>query len=136
MSRLDVALTAVALVLVAIVLYRQIRVLTTDQTADANPLALNVFVEGVRSQLVQLEQERLSKNQTAITKLDSFDLEVNFVVKKKSTSKAELEYEVVTVGTEAENATEKTQKIVLHMKPEPVIAGSTPPEPEATSSRK
>src|SRR5947209_4664099 len=98
MSRLDVALTAVALVLIAIVLYRQIRTLTTDQTADANPLALDVFVKGVRSQLVQLEQERLSKNRTAITKLDSFDLEVTFVVKKKTTNKAELEYEVVMLG--------------------------------------
>ena len=47
--------------------------------------------------------------------MKDFDLELSFVVKASAKNKAELKYEVVTLGTESEKAREKTHKITLPM---------------------
>ena len=62
-----------------------------------------------------MEVHRQEKNKDSLFYLKDFDLELSFVVKQSAKNKAELKYEVVTLGTESEKAREKTLKITLHM---------------------
>ena len=127
MSRLDIVLLIIAIASLSIVALR-VLLKSTSAAEDGPGVELNKFISDVRQQFENMERERIKEKRASSMNIESFDLELNFVVKNKKSGKAEANYELVTIGGEAENATEKTQKITLHMKPAAPITGETPAE--------
>jgi hypothetical protein len=102
--------------------------------ADAGEgIGLSSLVNTVRSELVALQTERLQAGHEAVFSIDSFDLEIAFVVKQSDKTKGTVDAQVVTLETESEAVRERSHRVTLHLKPLPteeirVPAGPTAPE--------
>jgi hypothetical protein len=110
----SVSVTALVLGLVfGFILYRLERLMGP---ADAPPhLGIDSLINQVRADLENLEVKRESAGVQPLFELQSFDLEVSFVVKQSRKATGSFETEVITVGGEAEHSNEATQRITLHM---------------------
>jgi hypothetical protein len=86
-------------------------------------LGIDTLIEQVKQDLENLDDRRRQQNKAALFIVESFDLEINFVVRESQSGEAGLKYEVVTVGGKSEVNTEKVQKITLRMKAEGVGPG-------------
>jgi hypothetical protein len=83
---------------------------------DNEGLGIQELVRRVQAEVEQSEDSRIRSGIAPLFELNDFDLEINFVVKTRTTAQGELEYHFVTVNSESEVSSEKTQKITLRMK--------------------
>lgn len=78
-------------------------------------LELKDFIIKVKADLVAADQAAVAHGETPLLALEDVELEANFVVQ----SHAESEVKLVTVNGTALAGLERSQKIVLHLKPVP-----------------
>jgi hypothetical protein len=79
-------------------------------------LGIKELVGDVKSELYQLEKDRVDKKEEALFEVTNFDLEISFIVRASSKQSGKVEYQVVTADTELQQGIEKIQKLTLHMK--------------------
>lgn len=111
----DVLLCGAILILVALLAYKH-RTLPRADVAD-NGMGIDELVQCVKAELVKADEDTRKLKQAPTFRVSGFDLELNFVVKNRNTVKGGLQTELIAVGSEAEVASEKVQKITLHMLP-------------------
>ena len=80
-------------------------------------LGLQEFINDLKTEMANLEAERLKKNETAVFDISGFDLEISFVVRTSSQQKAGVEYQIVTAESQIQQGMERVQKLTLHLKP-------------------
>ena len=94
-------------------------------------LGLQELVQNLKTELEQMESERLSNQRGALFHVKDFDLELSFVLKRSSKDSAKLEYEILTAESQRELGNEQAHKITLHMQAAPAtpfqVAPSTTP---------
>jgi len=147
-GKLDVALIAVAIVLLGIVLYRRWGANGSTTPASQPDLQIASLIENVKAELVRADEETRSRKEAALFQIHGFDLELNFVVKTVQSQKGEVKAEFLAVGADTETSLEKVQKITLHMvpvkseniagpppapisDPHPIVHDPLPPKPVA-----
>jgi Trypsin-co-occurring domain 2 len=111
----DIVLGSVILLLGFLLVLRHWKV---EQTSNSNNPKLGVadLIEQVKNDLESMDQKRIDKNEAPLFNVETFDLEINFVVRESQSGEVKGEYQVVTVGGRSEFSAEKIQKIVLHLK--------------------
>jgi hypothetical protein len=87
--------------------------------ASQPDIGVGQIIRKLRSELGQLEAERLSNGDAALFRIKDVDLELNFVVKVEQSNKNELHFEAVTVGADQQASLERANKITIHMEIEP-----------------
>jgi len=80
-------------------------------------LGLQEFINDLKTEMANLEAERVKKNESAVFDISGFDLEISFVVRTSSQQKAAVEYQIVTAESQIQQGMERVQKLTLHMKP-------------------
>lgn len=115
--KLDDALLVAIIVLLIFLLVHKHWFNRSSNTNPSQEIGIKNLVEKVRSELKQAEEERQKANESALFKVDKFDLEINYVVKIDSTATAGIKLEPITVGGQTETSSEKVQKITLHLIP-------------------
>jgi hypothetical protein len=79
-------------------------------------LGVKELVQEVRAELAAIERDMLAKNERALFRLETFEMELNFVVRAGASEKLGGHTELVTAESEIETGSEKVQKLVLHWK--------------------
>jgi len=77
------------------------------------------IVQKLRSELGQMEANRISSGQAAILRIKDVDLELGFVIKVDQANKNEIKFEAVTAGSDQSTSLERSNRITLHMEIEP-----------------
>ncbi|HKQ07724.1 MAG TPA: trypco2 family protein [Blastocatellia bacterium] len=113
-SKLDLIITIAIIFLLIVMLYNHRRSSSTAKV-DSAELGVKDLIEKVKSELIEMEQNREREGKAALFELKDFDLEINFVVKAVNKESGQAEFKVITVGGETESDSEKAQKIKLHM---------------------
>lgn len=114
--RLDQALVILLVILMVGFLLSSRGLFRSAKTAvSSSDIGLSKLVTELRSELENMEQERASKQQSALFRIKNVDLELNFVVKVDQTNKNELKFEAVTVGLDQSASLERSDKITLHL---------------------
>lgn len=77
---------------------------------------------GIEQVLTQVKSElnaasAKEKDNAPMFDVKSFDLELNFIVRKGESGSADVKTEVVSIGGRTESSSETVQKIKLHMEP-------------------
>jgi len=126
-SKVDQLVLLVVIVLLTFVLARSWR---RDAPSGRPSLGLDRLVEEVRADLERMDRVRIAENREALFVVETFDLELNFVVREGTTSDASGHFEVVTVGGKSEYSSERVQKIQLHLKAQPDRHGRVPATPQ------
>ena|ERR1019366_9397132 len=90
-------------------------------------LGLQELVQSLKTELEQMESQRLSEKRGALFRVKDFDLELSFVLKHNSKDSAKLEYEILTAEMQRELGNEQTHKITLHMEVAPPTIAQFPP---------
>lgn len=96
--------------------------------SEEQHLGVNELIGTLRAELSDLKLDRIRNREDALFQLDTLDLEIAFVVKASDKKKGEFSYEVVTLGTETEQAREKTHRLTLHLitiPPQRVVSPTT-----------
>ena len=89
---------------------------TVERSRFSDPgLGLQELIQGVKQELQRADLNRAANDEAALFRLRSFDLEISFGVKAVDKSKGQLEYKVVTIGSEHEFSRETTQKVTIHL---------------------
>lgn len=83
---------------------------------DNRVLGIKKLVSDVKSELYELEKDRIEKQEASLFEVTGFDLEISFVAKAGSQQKSGVEYQIVTADSEIQYGIEKIQKLTLHMK--------------------
>ena len=78
-------------------------------------LGIKQLVADVKSELYQLETERIEKKEAPLFAIKQFDLEISFVARANSRQKGVVEYQILTADSEVQTGAEKIQKLTLHM---------------------
>src|SRR6266536_4938277 len=112
----DLVIGIVVVVLLAFLAYKNLRCEIVDSRHGDSELHIDTLIEQVKHDLEAVDEKRLRENKAGLFKVDTFDLEINFVVKHTDSANAQMSYEVVTVGGKSEVSAEKVQKISLHFK--------------------
>ena len=89
------------IIVIAVLIYLFFYKLNTNKAvADDKNKQLKIYelVRSVKSELENLNDTMLAKNEAALFAVKSFDLELNFVVTKSSDEKLGFESQVVTLG--------------------------------------
>jgi len=92
--------------------------------SDNHALGIDELVREVKKELVATEREMREKREASLFELDRFEMELNFVVRSETSSKAGAHTELVTAESEITSGSEKVQRLTLHWKavePEKVI---------------
>jgi hypothetical protein len=79
-------------------------------------LGIDTLIAQVKRDLEASEEARLREGKAPLFKVDTFDLEIHFTVRRSLSTEAGARLEVVTLGSSADVGGERTQKITLHMK--------------------
>jgi hypothetical protein len=111
----DIVLASVILLLAFLLFHRYWRSEPESSLSDGT-LGVADLIEKVKSDLETVDRQRIERDEAPLFNVDSFDLEINFVVKEGQSTSAQGEYKVLTVGGTSEVSSEKVQKIVLHLK--------------------
>jgi hypothetical protein len=93
---------------------------------EDEPLGIAQVVRRVKQELYEADIERDERGEAALFELDSFDLELNFVVETRGAAKAGTDFALVVLGKEAEVSSQRIQKIHLHMKAAAPVTGRKP----------
>ena len=115
LTKFDITALVIIMILVSVSAYLHFRSAPVNDVIS-DSLGVKDLVQRVKSELVQLEEERLKSNQPALFELSEFKLEIKFVVSEKTTTSGKVEYEVVTVGGDQTFSAEKVQTITINMK--------------------
>lgn len=86
---------------------------STDNIQDG--LLLKEFMQAVRNDLVEAEQERLESDHDALFKVDSLEIEASVIVKKKAKGKLGFNIQVVSVGADGGVEHEAAHRIILKL---------------------
>jgi hypothetical protein len=111
----EAVLGFVIIVLLSLLIYKHWK----GQPALAPPkkeLEIKQLIETVKQQLEAADQEREADGKAPLFRVETFQLEVNFVVKDSHSANASGNFEVVTVGGQTEFSREQVQKISLQFK--------------------
>ena len=100
-----------------------------DQQAGEDDLQVTQLIQKVEDQLVASEQQRLAKHRAALFRVQSFDLEINFVIKRDTSQKGTASYNIVAIDNQVGSSTEITHKLTLHMEVPPKESGEAPASP-------
>jgi competence protein ComGC len=125
----EVVIIFVIVMLILVLIHRYFRN-TQTTTNEGKEISIERLIEQVKSSLEIADAKRMEEKKAALFKVDSFELEINFIVKEAQSGEASIRYEAVTVGGRTEVSAEKVQKIILHMKaidydsPDPTIKGN------------
>lgn len=122
------------LLLVAIVpiLSRRLWIDTRVPSAQ-NGLEISELIRRVKKGLEAANAEANAKQEAALFKAKTFDLEVTFVVEASTSSEGKTEYHLVTVDNTLEAKSERTQKITIHMdvvQPERIVKPAATDQPD------
>jgi hypothetical protein len=112
----DIVIGIVILTLLALLAYKH---LTSDVAGNKPPetgLGIDKLITQVKHDLEVVDEERIRENKAALFRVETFNLEVNFVVRRTDSAEAQMKYEVVTIGGKSDVSAEKVQKIILHFK--------------------
>lgn len=82
-------------------------------------LGVTDMVRQVKAELEAAEQERIERNEAALFLLESFDLEINFVLRNSSSRSVGFSPQFLVVNENTNVSTEKVQKLRLHMRASP-----------------
>lgn len=111
----DIVLASVILLLAFILFHKYWKSDPASNVTDGT-LGVAELIEKVKSDLEKVDRQRIERDEAALFNVESFDLEINFVVKEGQSTSATGEYKVLTVGGTSQVSSEKVQKIVLHLK--------------------
>lgn len=81
---------------------------------DTTGLEISSLIRNVKYELIKADQERISKNEHALFKLNDFAMEITFTVRKVNKTGAKVDYKFVSVEGGTESGNEKVQKLILH----------------------
>ncbi len=103
-------------------------------------LEISNLIRQVKSELEDANDKMRQNNEAALFQVQSFDLEVTFVVQATTTSSGNTDFHFVTVDNRLETNSQRTQKMTIHMvvtPPEHVqknvnVSGSNVPPSDAT----
>ncbi len=112
----DIVIGIVLLILFALLAYRHLRAEAVEGPSADGQLHIDKLIEQVKQDLEAADEKRIRENKAALFKTETFDLDINFVVRQTASANAQLSYEVVTVGGKSEISAEKVQRISLHFK--------------------
>ncbi|HQR35751.1 MAG TPA: hypothetical protein PLK30_23635 [Blastocatellia bacterium] len=89
----------VILVLLSLLLYKHWKGQAAPAPSSANQeLEISQLIQKVKQELEAADQQREADGKAALFRAETFQLEVNFVVKETDSAKASGNFEVVTVG--------------------------------------
>jgi hypothetical protein len=114
-KKMEIVILAAVLILNLILLYNKIFKKDIQQD-DEVTLNIKDLTLNVKDQLEKIDSVREKKNEFPLFKVESFDLELNFIIKKTNSNSAKFENELITISNGQDYAKEQVQKIVLHMK--------------------
>jgi Trypsin-co-occurring domain 2 len=130
-NQTNLILLGVAAALIVIVVARQWR-MTSDREKDLGRISVSQFVGELQQDLEKMERKRVQENRAAAFAIDSFDLELNFVIKSREDTAVEGGYDrIISIKRDSTADSEQVQKIVLHLKPRSAIEGEVPPGKES-----
>lgn len=90
-------------------------------------LGIENLIAQVKHDLETSEETRLREGKAPLFKVDAFDLEIHFGVRRSASSEGSARLEVVTLGGKTDAATERIQTITLHFKAVEYGGGGTIP---------
>jgi len=82
--------------------------------ATGQPLGIQDLVREVKAELVGAEQEMRAKKEIALFQLQTFEMELKFVLRADSKTKGGVRTELITAESEIQNGSERVQKLTLH----------------------
>src|SRR5258708_15458407 len=77
------------------------------------------IIRHVKGELRKSDSIRMANKEAELFHVKTFDLEINFIVRKTNSMDAKVQYEVVTLGSNQEFSNEHVQKISLHFEAAP-----------------
>lgn len=83
--------------------------------SDPDSLPLTDLIVGVKRQLRAADEQRLASGEEALFRIRSVDLEINYIIAKRSTLEGQAKFEVVAVNATDERSRERSQKITVHL---------------------
>jgi hypothetical protein len=125
----------IALGIVVLMPYVLSRVTTLDSPRRDEGLGIQELITGVKDELTKTEKARREKGEAPLFELQSFDLEISFVVRASTKQSGGANYQVLTVDSALETGSEKIQKLRLHMtavEPRAESAAASPGPPMAS----
>jgi hypothetical protein len=116
-----------ALLLIALpyVIVRVHPVSSNSRRGPQEELGLQTLISQVKTELSNLERERLTRKELAMFQLNAFDLELQFIVRENSRVAGHGDFKLVAVDNEMQTGSERVQKLILHMTTVPPLIGST-----------
>ena len=99
-----------------IVAYLNRRRVELEIPATKRTLGIKELVGDVKSELSQLENERIQNNEKGLFEVTDFELEISFLAQASSRQNGKIEYSVITADSDVQHAVEKIQKLTLHLK--------------------
>lgn len=97
-----------------------------DVRPNHEGLPINELISRVKQELSQAVDERVRNQERALFKLESFELEISFIVKTGQKTGGSLTHTFVTVDNETHVNAESVQKIVLKMTAIPPVERRQP----------
>lgn len=94
-----------------------------DPQDPSKDMQVTQLIQDIEDQLVASEHQRLAKNRAALFHVKSFDLEVNFVIKRENSVKGTTNYNIVAIDNQIGSSNEITHKLTLHMETPPKEPG-------------
>lgn len=96
-----------------------------------NTLGIGQLTRQVQNEISKLDKERRENNIAPMFQLQTFELEISFVIKEGSNQSGGAHYEVVTVDNQLQTGSEHVQKLKLTMVVSPSYESAVgPSEPE------
>jgi hypothetical protein len=137
-------LTVIALVLLALsapnitqYFYKSTNLPSLISSEEDRSLDVSKLIRQVQDEISKSEDERRDKGIPPMFELKTFELEINFVVRKSTTQTGTANLELVTVDNQLESGAEKVHKIKLVMDTLDSYEGDAPPsDPQTLPSGK
>lgn len=111
---MEIFLISIAIVILLFILINNLRH-KKKESLNAQ-VSISELILSVKDQLQKLEKDRIDSNKASLFKVESFDLELNFIIKKSSSIEGGIKNEVITLNNSSNISNEIIQKIHLHMK--------------------
>src|SRR6266850_4746022 len=108
--------------------FRTLRPLVPKHLSARQPLGIQDLVREVKTELIAAEREMREKKEISLFELESFEMELNFMVRADYNEKMGAHTELVTAESEIQTGSEKVQKLTLHWK------ASNPPFSDSPST--
>jgi len=117
-------ITAIGLLIYLLI--TRLNINRAETTNENKQLKIYDLVRSVKGQLENLNDTMHAKNEAALFVVKSFDLELNFVVRRSIDKNLGFESQVLTLGQSNQASNEQVQKITLHMEVMPTLSTTVP----------